>query len=185
MTREIERTLCMQESVCVEGRKAKRRIARKHMGRIAYLPCARPLIHTHHPSVYPVLVEIVRVEADCVQLVGALERILLQHGYRTLRSFDLPLSTSANTAGACGACAERTPEGCICQYTVLIVLPRAGAGMAETIAVQGKGASSTLTLLTHDGDSELAAQFAQLLTEALHNSKDAERSDGAVGKPNA
>ena len=120
-----------------------------------------------------------------MQLVGALERILPQHGYRTLRSFDLPLSTSADTTGACGACAERSPEGCACRYTVLLVLPRAGAGMAETIAVQGKGASSTLTLLASDRDSELAAQFAPLLTEALRISTDAERSGGVVGKTNA
>ena len=129
--------------------------------------------------------ETVRVEADSSQLIGALERVLPQHGYRTLRSFDLPLSTSTQTAGLCNACPVRCPEGCACRYTVLLVLPRAGAGQVETIAVLGKGGSSTLILLARDGDSELAAQFARLLTEALRISTGAERSDGAVDKTKA
>lgn len=129
--------------------------------------------------------ETVRVEVDSSQLTSALERILPQHGYRTMRSFDLLLNASTSATGVCNACPERCPDECACMYTVLLILPRAGASRAETIAVQGKGRSSTVTLLTHDGDSELAAQFALLLMEALHNSKDAEQSDGAVGKPNA
>jgi hypothetical protein len=55
----------------------------------------------------------------------------------------------------------------------------------ETIAVFGKGGSSTLTLLVRDGDSELAAQFAPLLTEALRVSTGAARNDDAADKTDA
>jgi hypothetical protein len=134
-------------------------------------------------------VETVRVEAESSQLVGALERVLPRHGYRTQRSFDMSMSTSTKTAGRCvyHECPDRCPEGCACRYTVLLVqsLVRTGMGQTETIAVYGKGGSSTLTLLACDTNSELAAQFAPLLTEALRISAGAERNDDAVDKSDA
>jgi hypothetical protein len=113
---------------------------------------------------YPVLVEVVRIEVDCSQLIGALERTLPQHGYRTLRSFDLPLVATADLAHGGCKCGEQ----CNCRYAVLLVSTnRPQTAPLETISIQGRGKSTVVTLLSPDAESILASQFALLLVEAL------------------
>jgi hypothetical protein len=127
---------------------------------------------------YVFRVEIVRVKADCSQLTGALESILAQRGYRTLRSFDLPLNSATDAVGECGACAERRSGACACRYAVLLVFPYARVSSAEAITIQGRGERSTVTLLTYNEDSELTSQFPLLLIEALQVFPGAEAQDG-------
>ena len=130
---------------------------------------------------YLVSVETVRVKADCSHLTGALELVLAERGFRTLRSFDLPLNTTTNGPEKCNSCAERCSNGCACRYTVLLVLPRPGISSAEAIAVQGKGENSIVTLLPYNPESEFTAQFALLLMDALRISQDYVPGDGTSG----
>lgn len=113
-------------------------------------------------------VETVCIEADCAQLVGALERVLPQRGYRTLRSFDLSLATAASHAPNCSTCAEYGKGQCNCRYAVLLVFAnQSGMSTPGVISVQGTGGSSVVSLLSVDDDSDFAAQFTALLIEAL------------------
>ena len=107
----------------------------------------------------------------------ALELVLARHGYRTLRSFDLPLNAATDESVKCNSCLERCSDSCTCRYAVLLILPPPGGNSAETIAIQGKGESSIVTLLPYNSDSEFTAQFALLLMEALHVSQDVVHSD--------
>lgn len=130
---------------------------------------------------YPLLVETVNVKADGQRLTVALESVLIQRGYRTLRSFDLPLNAETREPGKCSSCAEPCPDGCACRYTVLLVLPRPGASNVEAIAVQGRGESSVVTLLPFSPESDFCAQFVLLLMEALLVSQVKAPGSGAAG----
>jgi len=123
-------------------------------------------------------VENVRVKADCRHLTGALELVLAERGFRTLRSFDLPLNTTTHGPEKCDACAERCSNGCICRYTVLLVLPRPGISSAEAISVQGKGEDATVTLLPYNPEGEFTAQFPLILLEALRVAQNIEPDFG-------
>lgn len=112
--------------------------------------------------------ETVRVKANCSHLTGALELVLAERGYRTQRSFDLPLNATMHGLEKCGTCAERCLNGCTCRYTVLLVFPRVGISSAEAISVQGKGEDATVTLLPYNSEDEFTAQFPLILIEALH-----------------
>jgi hypothetical protein len=122
-------------------------------------------------------VETVRVKADCSHLTGALELVLAERGYSTLRSFDLPLNAAKPGLDICSSCAERCSDGCICRYTVLLVLPRPGISNAEVISIQGKGANATVTLLPYHPEDEFIAQFGLLLMEAMHVSQNSVPGD--------
>ena len=138
-------------------------------------------IYRRPGNAYPLLVETVNVKADCQRLTVALESVLIQGGYRTLRSFDLPLNAETREPGKCSSCAELCPDGCACRYTVLLVLPRPGASNVEAIAVQGKGESSVVTLLPYSPESDFSARFALLLMEALRVSQVQAPGSGAKG----
>ncbi len=122
--------------------------------------------------------ETVRVKADSSRLISALERTLPRHGYRTLRSFDLPLVAADLTAAdpAQGTC--ECGEPCDCRYAVLLVYAdRPGRTPPETLSIQGQGGSSFVTLLSPDGESALAARLALLLVEALQGADGTGPSD--------
>ena len=122
--------------------------------------------------------ETVHVKADCSHLMHALELVLAGRGYRTLRSFDLPLNAATDASQKCRSCPERCSDDCTCRYSVLLILPPPGGNSAETIAIQGKGESSIVTLLPYNPDSEFTAQFALLLMEALRVPKVSAHGDG-------
>lgn len=113
--------------------------------------------------------ESVRVEVDCSRLTGALESVLTKHGYRTLRSFDLPLGTTTNSMAECCACGELCPGDCNCRYAVLLAFPPQYTGKMVSISIQSKGDSSIVTLMALNSEGELVTQFAQLLIEALQS----------------
>src|SRR6266498_3242095 len=116
----------------------------------AYLRRATWRIHKCARISYLVPVETVRVQADSSHLMRALELVLAQRGYHTLRSFDLPLNATSDESIKCNSCPERCLESCTCRYAVLLILPPPGGNCAETIAIQGKGENSVVTLLPNN-----------------------------------
>lgn len=111
--------------------------------------------------------ETVRVKADCSHLTDALELVLAERGFGTLRSFELPLNATTHGPEKCNACSERCSNGCTCRYNVLLILPRPGISSAEAIAIQGKGDNSIVTLLPYNPEGEFTTQFILLLIETL------------------
>jgi hypothetical protein len=111
----------------------------------------------------------VRVETVCVQAEGvyltiALETVLAQRGYRTLRTFDQVINSVVNEKRDCCMCGVSDPGACRCRYTVLFAYSSQETDDAEILAIQGRNNHSVVTLLSHD-DSKLAVQFASLLIE--------------------
>jgi hypothetical protein len=116
--------------------------------------------------VYPVSVETVRIDANSSQLVVALEHVLPERGYRTLRSFDLPLVTAADASTNCHHCVEYGTGQCDCRYAVLLVFANQVEARAPgVIAVQGIGGSSVVSLSSFDENSDFVEQFTPLLIE--------------------
>ncbi len=97
----------------------------------------------------------------------------MQRGYRTLRSFDLPLAAPESSAQRNCTCGQRHQETCNCRYAVLLVFaPGSELTSATTVSIQGQANSTIVTLMSEPGDSELSAQFTPLLVEAVQHASD-------------
>ena len=96
--------------------------------------------------------------------VNALERLLPQHGYRTVRSFDLHLDQDTPTHIS----QVGQPCQCGCDYTVLLVFANTPqAGLEGTISVRGIAARTIVSLIAPKVDGEFVARFATILVEAI------------------
>ena len=107
------------------------------------------------------------------KFVNALERVLPQYGYRSMRSFDLHLDGDA----ASQIPLVGRPCRCGCGYTVLLVYansPR--TGLEGTISVRGIAERSIVSLMVLDRDGELEARFPTILVEAVQMKSADERA---------